>query len=170
MWSNRTFMCCVIGEFDDLNFYRQVTRVLGALEYLFKPLHAGHGRAPLRPSDPEPRAVAEAVQGGRVVTVTGVRGGVGASTIAVNLAWHFGVERGAIRCCSTRTCIAAPRPCCSIAKSGPGLRTALETPDRIDELFVERSAQPVTDRLHVLAGEENIAKSVNYEPEPPRRG
>ena len=50
------------------------------------------------------------------------------------------------------------------AKSGAGLRTALETPQRIDELFIERSAQPVTERLHVLSGEENLLEQVNYEP------
>ena len=49
-------------------------------------------------------------------------------------------------------------------KSGPGLRTALETPQRIDELFIERSAQPVTDRLHVLSGEENLIEQINYQP------
>jgi pilus assembly protein CpaE len=48
-------------------------------------------------------------------------------------------------------------------KSGPGLRTALETPQRIDELFIERSAQPVTDRLHVLSGEENLLEQIKYE-------
>ena len=47
----------------------------------FGPLIAG--RAPMHRSG---------AQGGRVVTVTGVRGGAGASTIAANLAWHFGVE------------------------------------------------------------------------------
>jgi pilus assembly protein CpaE len=81
----------VIGEIDNLDFYREVTRGLGALEYLSKPVTrdmiARHfaplvaGRAP----------ILESGQGGRVLTITGVRGGVGATTIAVNLAWHFGV-------------------------------------------------------------------------------
>jgi len=51
------------------------------------------------------------------------------------------------------------------AKTGPGLRTALEAPDRIDELFVERAAQPVSKRLHVLAGEEKLTETVNYCPQ-----
>jgi pilus assembly protein CpaE len=41
---------------------------------------------------------------------------------------------------------------------------ALETPERIDELFVERSAQPVRDRLHVLAGEVKLAEQPGYVP------
>jgi pilus assembly protein CpaE len=47
-------------------------------------------------------------------------------------------------------------------KTGPGLRMALETPDRIDPLFVERAAQPVADRLHVLASEEKLTEPLNY--------
>ena len=62
------------------------------------------------------------------------------------------------------TCIAAPPPCCSAPRPAPGLRTALEAPDRIDELFVERAAQPVGKRLHVLAGEEKLTETVTYTP------
>ena len=43
------------------------------------------------------------------------------------------------------------------AKTGSGLRTALESPQRLDELFVDRAAQPVTERLAILAGEEPLA-------------
>ncbi|MGH7211411.1 MAG: AAA family ATPase, partial [Acetobacteraceae bacterium] len=44
------------------------------------------------------------------------------------------------------------------AKTSPGLRTALESPQRIDELFVERVAQPVSGRLSLLAGEEPLTE------------
>jgi pilus assembly protein CpaE len=152
----------VIGEIDNLDFYREVTRGLGALEYLAKPLTrdmlARHfaplvaGRAPML----------ETGQGGRVLTVTGVRGGVGATTIAVNLAWHFGVAA------DRHTVLLDPDLHMGTAAmlldcpAGPGLRMAVETPDRIDELFVERSAQPVADRLHVLAGEVKLSDSPVY--------
>ena len=39
----------------------------------------------------------------------------------------------------------------------------METPQRIDELFIERSAQPVSDRLHVLSGEEGLGEQINYQ-------
>src|SRR5579863_392088 len=105
----------------------------------------------------------EMLQGGRVVTITGVRGGVGASTIAVNLAWHLGKR-------TNRHTVLVDgdlyRGSCALllnAKSGPGLRTALETPQRIDELFIERSAQTVSERMHVLAGEESLSETINYD-------
>jgi pilus assembly protein CpaE len=153
----------LIGEFNDVNFYRHATRILGVKEYLFKPVtremvarHFGHvilnrSRRP------------EALQGGRVVTITGVRGGVGASTIAANLAWYLGKRA------NRHTVLLDAdlyRGSCALllnAKSGPGLRTALETPQRIDELFIERTAQPVTDRLHILSGEENLLEEFTYE-------
>jgi pilus assembly protein CpaE len=47
---------------------------------------------------------------------------------------------------------------------GPGLRMALEAPERIDALLAERAAQPVADRLHVLAGEEKLATPANHAP------
>jgi pilus assembly protein CpaE len=153
----------LIGEYNDVNFYRHSTRILGVKEYLFKPITrdmvARHfGPIILNRSQRPPLQ-----QGGRVVTVTGVRGGVGASTIAANLAWHLGKR-------ANRHTILLDadlhRGSCALllnTKSGAGLRTALETPHRIDELFIERSSQVVAERLHVLSGEENLLEQVKYE-------
>ncbi len=151
----------VIGQVDSVDFYREVTRSLGAHDYLPKPLtsdkvsrHVGAllgGRAP-----------AEGAQGGGLVVVTGVRGGVGATTLAVNLAGHFGVSM------HRHTVLLDPDLHLGDAafllnvKPGPGLRMALETPERIDALLAERAAQPAAARFHVLAGEEPLAASLNY--------
>jgi len=152
----------VIGEIDNLDFYREVTRGLGALEYLSKPLTRDMVARHFAPLVAGRAPVLESGQGGRVITVTGVRGGVGATTIAVNLAWHFGVAA------DRHTVLLDPDLHLGTAAmlldcpAGPGLRMALETPDRVDELFVERSAQPVADRLHVLAGEVKLSDSPGY--------
>lgn len=155
----------VVGDREDVNFYRQVTRGLGVLEYLYKPLvrdtvarHFGalFNRAAVQP---------EAGKGGRIVTLTGVRGGVGASTISANLAWYLGVEA---RRHTVLLDTDLHRGTCAMllsAKSGSGLRTALETPSRVDELFIERAAQPVAERMHVLAGEEQLVEQPAYAPE-----
>jgi pilus assembly protein CpaE len=148
----------VIGERDSLEFYREITRGLGAAEYLPKPLtrdkvarHFGAIVAGQAPS-------ADGVHGGRAVAVTGVRGGVGATTIAVNLAWHFGVRM------HRHTVLLDPDLHRGTAAfmlnmpSGAGLRQALESPERIDALLAERAAQPVADRLHVLSGEEKLGE------------
>jgi pilus assembly protein CpaE len=154
----------VIGELSNLDFYREVTRGLGALEYLSKPVNRdmiGRHFAPLIIGR---TPVLETGQGGRVVSITGVRGGVGATTLAVNLAYHFGITA------DRHTVLLDPDLHLGTAAmlldsaAGPGLRMALENPERVDELFVERSAQPVSGRLHVLAGETKLADQPDYAP------
>jgi pilus assembly protein CpaE len=154
----------LIGEFNDVNFYRHATRILGVKEYLFKPITRDMVARHFGPVILNRSRRPESMQGGRVVTITGVRGGVGASTIAANLAWHLGKRA------NRHTVLVDAdlyRGSCALllnAKSGAGLRTALETPQRIDELFIERSSQAVTERLHVLSGEENLLDKIKYEP------
>ena len=82
----------VVGDREDLNFYRQMTHGLGVMEYLYQPLMRDMVARYFGPLVLRDAPLVEGVGGGRVVTVTGARGGTGASTIAANLAWHFGVE------------------------------------------------------------------------------
>jgi pilus assembly protein CpaE len=152
----------VIGELNNLDFYREVTRGLGATEYLTKPVSRDMISRHFAPLIAGRAPVIESGQGGRIITVTGVRGGVGATTVAVNLAYHFGITA------DRHTVLLDPNLHLGTAAmlldcpAGPGLRMALESPDRIDELFVERSAQPVSERLHVLAGEVKLAEQPIY--------
>lgn len=155
----------VIGEIDHVDFYREVTRSMGASEYLAKPLTrdavARHFGAFL---SGQFRAGPEAALGGRAVSVTGVRGGVGATTIAVNLAWNFGVAM------HRHTVLVDPDIHLGAAafllnvQPGLGLRMALEMPERIDALLAERAALPAADRLHILASEEKPSVAANHAP------
>jgi len=152
----------VIGDRDDLNFYRQITRGLGVGEYLYQPLMRDMVARYFGQLIQRSGLLPEGGQGGRVVTVTGARGGTGASTIAANLAWHFGVEERRHTVLLDADLHRGTAAMLLGATTGPGLRTALEAPERIDELFVERAAQSVSKRLHVLAGEEKLTESINY--------
>lgn len=154
----------VIGDRDDVMFYRQVTRDMGALEYLHKPLIRDVVARHFGPILSRQVVSQDAILGGRLVTVTGVRGGVGASTVAANLSHYFGVEA---RRHTLLLDTDLHRGMCAMllgARSGSGLRTALEAPARIDELFVERVSQPAGDRLHLLAGEERLTEQPSYTP------
>jgi pilus assembly protein CpaE len=155
----------VIGDRADINFYRQVTRGLGAQEYLYQPLMRDMVTRYFTPVIQHGAPAIEVVHGGRVITVTGARGGVGASTIAANLAWYFGVEAERHTVLLDADLHRGTAAMHLAAKTGPGLRTALEAPDRIDKLFVERAAQTVSKRLHILAGEEKLTDPVNYSPD-----
>jgi len=154
----------VVGDRQDLGFYRHVTRGIGAVDYLHKPLtpaliaetfaSAIRGGAG---AEPQPR-------GGRFVALTGARGGAGTSTLAAALARHLAGD-------ARRHCLALDadlhRGTLALllgVEPGPGLRTALDSPSRLDDLFLDRSAQPASERLHVLAAEEALLQVPRYTP------
>jgi pilus assembly protein CpaE len=152
----------VVGEVGSADFYREVTRGLGAAEYINKPVTR---EKVLRYFGPfvQGRAFASpSALGGRAISITGVRGGVGATTIAVNVAWHLGVvlHRHTLLL-DPDTHLGATAFLLNI-QPGPGLSMALESPERIDSLLAERVAKPAADRLHVLAAEEKIASMTSY--------
>lgn len=153
----------VIGDRTELEFYRQVTRELGALDYLYKPLNREtiarvfvpivQGRTP----DPSART-------GRLIAVTGVRGGVGATSIAANLALQL-AERARRHTLLLDADLHAGTIALTLGhKAQGGLRVALEVPDRVDELFLERTTLKIAERLHVLASEERLDNPVRIAP------
>jgi pilus assembly protein CpaE len=154
-----------VGERSDIGFYRQLTRDLCIAEYIAKPLTRDSVSRLFAPHLLGGEAEA-ASRGGHVVAVCGVRGGVGASTIAVNLALQL-AETGhghvALLDMHLRggTCglLLGLRP-------GAGLRVVLEEPERADGLFLERVAIPVQDRVQLIAAEEGLETL----PEPTEEG
>lgn len=148
----------VVGEREDMDFYRRLTRSLGVHEYLFKPLMR-EIVARLFATALAPQGSTDGgVRGGRIITLTGARGGVGTSTLAANLAWQLGQleRRHTVLLDSDLHC-----GCMALllgARPGQALREALQNPARIDELYVERAVQPVGARLSLLASEEAVAE------------
>lgn len=154
----------VIGDREDLGFYRDVTQGLGVADYLCKPITAGMVAETFAPYLAKQRDGAGRLRGGRLISVTGARGGVGASTVAVSLAWHLAdvarrhtvvldadLHRGSV-------------PLMLDIAAGTGLRTALEHPERVDDLFMERSTVAHSERLHVLASDEALESEIRSRP------
>ena len=151
-----------IGENREVSFYRAITRGMGVCEYLQKPLTRD---AVERRFLPWIRADAEAVsqqRGGRLVTVAGVRGGVGCSTVAANLAWAVGSEMRRHTVLLDSDLHMGTAALALNVQPTTGLRTALEAPDRVDHLLIERAAQPAGERLHVLAAAEPLTGGAEY--------
>jgi pilus assembly protein CpaE len=152
-----------IGDRNDVALYRNL-RALGVAEYLFKPLPADQVEAMFG------RALGAAAAGqvtgrqGKLIAVTGARGGVGTTTVAVNLASYLadvGRRRIALVDLDLHTGTVALH---LNLKPGRGLREAIEAPDRVDALFLERAMQPASDRLDVLATEEPIVPAIHQDP------
>ncbi len=154
----------VVGDVRDLGLYRELTRGLGVGEYLPKPVTrdmVGRHFAPLvRGQWPE----AERQTGGRLITITGARGGVGASAIAASLAWYFGMTARRHTMLLDADLHRGTAALLLDAEPGEGLRIALEAPERIDALLAERVAHPVADRLHVLSTLEPPTRDIEYVP------
>jgi pilus assembly protein CpaE len=146
----------VIGDRTDMGFYREITRGLGVVEYLYKPLTRDNvARLFLPVVQGRMPGGAEQV-GGRIITVSGTHGGVGTTTIAVNLAVQLAEStRGYVALLDLNLQMGAASTMLGV-KPGAGLRVALEEPDRVDTLFLERTAVHVSDRLRLLAAEEAL--------------
>jgi pilus assembly protein CpaE len=152
-----------IGESRELSFYRAIVNGMGIKEYVAKPLAERAIEQHLLPLV-RARDGGDPKRGGRLVAVSGVRGGCGSSTIAANLAWVIGhdTHRHAVLLdADLHTGTAAMTLNVDMAK---GLTTALEMPERIDDMLIERLAQPVTDRVHLIAGREPVQRDIEYSP------
>lgn len=144
----------VVGERNDIVLYRAL-KAAGVAEYFYKPLVgnllsrvideiAGGGKN-LQPS-----------RSGMLVFVVGVRGGVGVTTIATSLAWHFAEIRQRGVLLLDLDLHAGDAALQLDVQPSHALREALGDPKRIDELFLERGVAPVTERLGLLAGVEPL--------------
>jgi pilus assembly protein CpaE len=144
----------VVGESKALDLYRLLTRELGIAGYMAKPLTRDAVAHLLAPHLAGGVASEAASRGGRIIAVGGARGGAGTTTVAVNLALQLadaGHGHVALMDLHLRggTCAMMLG-----ARCGAGLRIALEDPDRVDALFLDRSAVPVEERVRLIAAEE----------------
>jgi pilus assembly protein CpaE len=110
------------------------------------------------------RAKSDAAHSGRMIAVMGSRGGVGATTFAVNLAWLLAHEAG-----QKVALIDLDLRFGTVALSldlepTHGLREVLESPDRIDTLFVSSAMARESDTLSVLSAEESLIDRMNIDP------
>ena len=154
----------VVGDREDVGFYRQLTRSFGVADYLYKPLTVAMVAEHFGPVVTRRRFTQAHVRGGRLLTVTGARGGVGASTIAGNLAWYLAEVAQRHAAVLDADLHRGIQPLLLSAAAGPGLRSAIEHPERVDELFVERSATAAGERLYLLAAEEPLGAPLSYSP------
>jgi len=148
----------VIGDRQDVDLYRQLTRTLGVGEYLYKPLNAEVVAQHFGPFIAPANVSTTQLHGARMLAFTAVCGGAGATTLAANLAWYLATEAKRHTVLLDANLYTGTAAMLLGAQTGGGLRLALETPERVDGLFMERIAQPAADRLVVIAGEEKLTE------------
>ncbi|MGE5270491.1 MAG: AAA family ATPase [Thiohalocapsa sp.] len=153
----------VVGERNDIVLYRDL-KAAGVAEYFYKPLvDSLLARTLTEISNGE--RTQQPLRGGRLVLVIGVRGGVGATTIATNLAWYFAEARRRGVLLLDLDLHSGDAAMQFDAQPGHALREALDDPRRIDQLFLERGVVPITNQLGLLAGLEPLSEQVElHEP------
>ena len=91
-----------------------------------------------------------------MAAVIGVRGGVGASTLATSLAWLLGDKGGRSTALLDLDVHFGTGALALDLEPGRGLTDAIENPSRIDGLFIERAMVRANDKLCVLSAEAPI--------------
>lgn len=151
-----------LGDVNDINLYRQFVGV-GLHDYFVKPIVAANLAAAMTNAGKGAEAAAPGDQVGHVVSIIGARGGVGASSLAVNVAWLLANEH------KRRVALVDLDlffGTCGLALDldlGRGFREALENPSRIDGLFIERAMMKCSDKLFVLCAEEALECAINFD-------
>ncbi len=149
----------VVGRANDIRLYRELAR-RGISEYLVAPL------APLQ--------IIEAVSGlyaspdappvGRVIAFAGARGGVGASMLAHNVAWCIAEE---LKISTAIVDLDLPFGTTGLNfNEDPvqGIADALNAPDRLDDVLLDRLLVKSTDRLSLFTAPALLDRDAEIQP------
>jgi pilus assembly protein CpaE len=147
------------GQVNDVRLYRDLV-ASGIQDYLLKPFTPDQVRdafAQAQTTISGPRLNEPSVERPHVMAaVIGVRGGVGASTIASSLAWLMGDKVGRSTALLDLDIHFGTGALALDLEPGRGLTDAIENPSRIDGLFIERAMVRANDKLSVLSAEAPI--------------
>jgi pilus assembly protein CpaE len=151
------------GQVNDVRLYRDLL-ASGIQDYLLKPFSADQLRdafANAQMTLSGPRMSETASERPNVAAaVIGVRGGVGASTIASSLAWLMGDKAGRTTALLDLDVHFGTGALSLDLEPGRGLTDAIENPSRIDGLFIERAMVRANDKLCVLSAEAPINQAL----------
>ncbi|MGY4316283.1 AAA family ATPase [Bradyrhizobium sp. JR3.5] len=147
----------VIGRVNDVTLYRELVR-RGVSDYVIAPAHAiDVVRAVCNLfSAPEAKAV------GRVVAVVGAKGGVGASTIAHNIAWAIARDLALDSVVADLDLAFGTAGLNYNQDPAQGIADAVFSPDRVDTAFVDRLLSKCTDHLSLLAAPATLDKVYDF--------
>ena len=150
----------VIGRVNDVALYRELVR-RGVSDYIIGPVTAIDVVRSVCNlfSAPEAKAV------GRIIAVVGAKGGVGASTVAHNVAWAIARDL-ALDSVVADLDLAFGTAGLDYNQDPPqGIADAVFSPERIDSGFVDRLLSKCTDHLSLLAAPATLDRVYDFGPE-----
>src|SRR6187401_2222960 len=143
----------VIGRINDVSLYRELVR-RGVSDYVIAPVSAIDVVRSVCNlfSSPEAKAV------GRIIAVVGAKGGVGASTVAHNVAWAIARD---LQLDSVLIDLDLAFGTAGLDYNKDplqGIANAIFSPDRPDTSFVDRLLAKCTDNLSLLAAPASLER------------
>lgn len=150
----------VIGASNDITLYREMIRQ-GVSEYIVAPLN--------------PLQVIEAIATlyhspatapiGKIFAFVGARGGVGSSTVAHNTAWSIAED---LQIATTIVDLDVPFGTTGLdfnQDAGTGIAEALASPERLDDMLLDRLLIKHTPRLNLFVAPAQLDRETHYPPE-----
>jgi len=146
----------VIGHLNDVTLYRQLLQ-RGVSDYLMAPVEP----LTLIAAISEMFAAAGTKPIGRTIAVYGVRGGIGASTVAHNLAWSVARSQGVPTVIADLD-IAFGTASLNFNQDPPqGIAEAVFAPERLDAALVERLLSKCSDNLSLLSAPASLDRTID---------
>ena len=136
----------VIGTASDITPYRELVR-RGVNDYVIGPVQV----LDVVRSICSLFSASEAVTVGRMIAVVGAKGGVGASTVAHNIAWHIARDVALDSVVIDLDLAFGTASLDYNQDPVQGIANAVFSPDRLDSSFMERLLAKCTDNLSLLA-------------------
>ncbi len=158
-----------IGTTNDVTFYRELIHS-GIQDYLVKPLtHEALSEAIYSaeaamhvPSADDTATVVD--EGDHCIMFISTRGGAGASTMAANTAWYLAQDKVKQTALLDMDMQFGTDAMQFDLEPGRGLADALDNPNRVDSLFIDRAVVKPQDNLAVLGAESPLGDPVNFDP------
>ena len=147
----------VIGRINDIMLYRELVR-RGVSDYVIAPINTIDVVRSICGlfSSPEAKAV------GRIIAIVGAKGGVGASTVAHNVAWAIARDL-ALDSVVADLDLAFGTAGLDYNQDPPqGIADAVFSPDRVDTAFIDRLLSKCTDHLSLLAAPATLDRVYDF--------
>jgi pilus assembly protein CpaE len=147
----------VIGRINDVGFYRELLR-RGVSDYVLAPVNALDVVRTICNlfTAPEAKAV------GRIIAVVGAKGGVGASTIAHNVAWAVARDLAMDSVVADLDLAFGTAGLDYNQDPAQGIADAVFSPDRVDTAFIDRLLSKCTDHLSLLAAPATLDRVYDF--------
>lgn len=150
-----------IGSRNEVGLFRDLLK-LGIIDYVVKPLNDElmHKILKIAISGTNKTDLEES-RSGKLISVIGSVGGVGATTIATNMAWIIANKRFKRSAIVDLDFYHGNANLLLDIKTEGTYLDVLESPDKIDEYFVETSIKKHGNRLHYLGGLTDLARDLS---------